>query len=193
MHYLPDDVSRLLSHVPSVRLNRPGSAERFLTDVVDAGAEFEHLLRGYPQVRYAPLDFHYVCQQSLSALTDALLADLTRHDGWPGIHWAALLVALSGEARYLPHLDATRHDPAVTWVTGFADAALNPDAPAAASPCCRLIVRLREQLAPLSRVVVRLRAGPAPEALAARAAAVRAAYRHGGVDAALAIARERCA
>ncbi|MXN75059.1 hypothetical protein GR157_09915 [Burkholderia sp. 4701] len=191
MHYLSDDVDRLLSPVPSLRLNRPGSAQRFLTDVVDAGDALAHVLRGYPQVRYAPLDFHYVCQQSLSALTDALLADLTRHYGWPGINWAALLVALSGDARHLPHLDAARHDPVVRWVIGLAGAALNPDAPAAASPCCRLIVRLREQLAPLPHVAVRLRALPAPEVLTARAAAVRAAYRHGDVDAALAIARDR--
>ncbi|WP_232430720.1 hypothetical protein [Burkholderia ubonensis] len=193
MHFLPDDVYRLLSHVPSLRLNRPASAEQLLADVVDAGAELEHVLRGYPQVRYAPLDFHYVCQQSLSALTDALLADLTRHYVWPGINWAALLIALSGDARYLPHLDASRHDPAVRWVTGLADAALHPDAPEAASPCCRLIVRLREQLAPLPRVAVRLRALPAQDVLAARAAAVRAAYRRGDVDAALAIARDRSA
>ncbi|MGU7775017.1 hypothetical protein ACV229_33175 [Burkholderia sp. MR1-5-21] len=189
MHYQPDDVSRLLLHVPSLTLNRARSAERFLTDVVDAGDELGHLLHDYPQVRYEPLEFHYVCQQSLSALTDALLADLTRHDGWRGIHWAALLVALSGDARYLPHLDVPGDIPALRWVTELAKAALNPEAPLAESPCCRLIVRLRAQLAPLPRVVVRLRVLPAPEDIEAGLAAVRAAYRSGGAEAALAMAR----
>ncbi|KWA70176.1 hypothetical protein WL30_15820 [Burkholderia ubonensis] len=189
MHYLYDDVARLLLHVPSLRLNRPASAQSWLTDVVEAGAELAHMLRDYPRVRYEPLDFHYVCRQSLSALNDALLADLTRHFGWRGRHWAALLAALSGDARYLPHLEAARHDAAVSWVTALAEAALNPAAALAASPCCQLIVRLREQIAPLPRVAVRLRANPSPEEWAATAAAVRAAYRNGDVDAARAIAR----
>jgi len=48
---------------------------------------------------------------------------------------------------------------------------------------------LRHQLAALPRVVVRLRPWHSPEALEARANAVRAAYRSGGANAALPLAR----
>lgn len=78
MHYHPDDISRLFLGVPTLQLNRPAPAERFLAAAVATGAELRQVLRDYPQVRYQPLDFHYLCQQSLSALDDALLADLTR-------------------------------------------------------------------------------------------------------------------
>nr|WP_244108931.1 hypothetical protein [Burkholderia anthina] len=191
MHYRPDDIRRLLLSVPTLCLNRPGPAESFLRGVVDAGAELAHVLRDYPQVRYQPLDFHYVCRQSLSALSDALLIDLT-HDlqhGWPGAQWAALLVALSGDARYLLHLDAVRTDRGVAWTAELAEAAVSPDARSSPFRCCRLIVELRDQLASMPRVGVRLRLQPPVDALLARAAAVRAAYRSGNVDMALEIAR----
>ncbi|MCA8431121.1 hypothetical protein [Burkholderia seminalis] len=50
-------------------------------------------------------------------------------------------------------------------------------------------MQLRNQLAALPRVTVRLRRGLTPDALEARASAVRAAYRNGGLDTALAMAR----
>ncbi|NTX31250.1 hypothetical protein HT746_29720 [Burkholderia pyrrocinia] len=191
MHYHPDDLSRLFLNVPTLLLNRPAPAERFLAAAVDTGVELGHVLRDYPQVRYQPLDFHYLCQQSLSALDDALLADLT-HDlnhGWRGAHWAALLIALSGDARYLPHLDDVRRHRGVGWSAELAEAASGPDAAVSAFRCCQSIVRLRNQLAALPRVVVRVRPGPSPEAIEAKAIAVRAAYRSGGVETALPIAR----
>ncbi|MBY4868259.1 MULTISPECIES: hypothetical protein [Burkholderia] len=191
MHHRPDDIRRLLLNVPALSLNRPGPAESFLRGVVDTGAELAHVLRDYPQVRYQPLDFHYVCRQSLSALSDALLIDLT-HDlqhGWPGAQWAALLIALSGDARYLPHLDAVRSDRGVAWTAELAEAAVSPDARASTCHCCRLIVELREQLASMPRVGVRLRLQPSADVLFARAAAVRVAYRSGNVDMAIEIAR----
>ncbi|MBR8209776.1 hypothetical protein KDW61_14000 [Burkholderia cenocepacia] len=191
MHYHPDDVSRLFLGVPMLRLNRPAPAERFLAAAVESGVELRHVLLDYPHVRYQPLDFHYLCQQSLSALNDALLADLTRdmQHGWRGAHWAALLIALSGNARYLPHLDEARRHRGVEWTAALAEAAAAPDAQASACRCCRSIVQLRNQLAEVPRVVVRLRTWLSPEALEARANAVRTAYRSGGADAALPIAR----
>ncbi|MCA8052570.1 hypothetical protein [Burkholderia arboris] len=191
MHYHPDDIRRLFRGIPTLRLNRPAPAERFLSAAVDTGNELEHVLRDYPQVRYQPLDFHYLCQQSLSVLDDTLLADLTSDVdfGWYGAQWAALLIALSGEARYLPHLDNARHHRGVAWTAGLADAAVHPDASSVRFPCGRLIVDLRHQLASLPRVAVRLRKQPPPDVVAATAAAVRAAYHRGDVAAALAIAR----
>ncbi|QVN21693.1 hypothetical protein [Burkholderia pyrrocinia] len=191
MHYHPDDLSRLFLNVPTLLLNRPAPAERFLAAAVDTGVELGHVLRDYPQVRYQPLDFHYLCQQSLSVLDDALLADLT-HDlnhGWRGAHWAALLIALSGDARYLPHLDDVRRHRGAGWSAELAEAASGPDAAVSAFRCCPSIVRLRNQLAALPRVVVRLRPCPSPEAIEAKAIAVRAAYRSRGVETALPIAR----
>ncbi|HGL5384363.1 hypothetical protein QZM97_26525 [Burkholderia orbicola] len=191
MHYNPDDVSRLFLGVPTLQLNRAAPAERFLAAAVESGIELRHVLRDYPHVRYQPLDFHYLCQQSLSALDDPLLADLTcdMQHGWRGAHWAALLIALSGNARYLPHLDAAGRHRGVEWTAGLAKAASAPDAQSSACRCCRSIVQLRHQLAALPRVVVRLRPWHSPEALEARANAVRAAYRSGGADAALPLAR----
>ncbi|WP_175823844.1 hypothetical protein [Burkholderia sp. BCC0419] len=191
MHYHPDDISRLFLGVPTLQLNRSAPAERFLATAVESGVELRQVLRDYPHVRYQPLDFHYLCQQSLSALDDALLADLTRdmQFGWRGAHWAALLIALSGDARYLPYLDEVRHHRGVEWTAELAEAASGPDAQSSACRCCRSIVQLRNQLAELPRVVVRLRRWLSPEALEARANAIRAAYRSGGADAALPIAR----
>ncbi|VWC56944.1 hypothetical protein BLA18112_00442 [Burkholderia lata] len=191
MHYHPDDIYRLYRGVPTLLLNRPAPAERFLAAAVETGAELGHVLRDYPQVRYQPLDFHYLCQQSLSVLDDALLADLTRdmNHGWRGAQWAALLIALSGDARHLPHLDAVRSHRGVEWTAGLADAATGPDARSSSFRGCRSIVHLRDQLAALPRVAVRLRRGLSPEALEARTIAVRAAYRSGGVETALPVAR----
>lgn len=191
MHYDPDDIGRLFLSVPALLLNRPAPAERFLAAAVDTGAELGHVLRDYPHVRYQPLDFHYLCQQSLSVLDDALLADLTgdMNHGWRGAHWAAFLIALSGDACYLPHLDEVRRHRGVEWAAELAEAASGPDASSSAFRCCRSIVCLRNQLAALPRVAVRLRPCPSPEAIEARAIAVRAAYRSGGVETALAVAR----
>ncbi|KAF1040728.1 MAG: hypothetical protein GAK33_00345 [Burkholderia lata] len=191
MHYHPDDIYRLYRGVPTLLLNRPAPAEQFLAAAVETGAELGHVLRDYPQVRYQPLDFHYLCQQSLSVMDDALLADLT-HDmdhGWRGAQWAALLIALSGDARHLPHLDAVRRHRGVEWTAGLADAATGPDARSSTFRGCRSIVHLRDQLAALPRVSVRLRRGLSPEALVAWTIAVRAAYRSGGVETALPVAR----
>ncbi|VWD34126.1 hypothetical protein [Burkholderia lata] len=191
MHYHPDDIHRLYRSVPTLLLNRPAPAERFLAAAVETGAELGHVLRDYPQVRYQPLDFHYLCQQSLSVLDDSLLADLTCDmiHGWRGAQWAALLIALSGDARHLPHLDAVRGHRGVEWTAGLADAATSPDAHSSTFGGCRSIVLLRDQLAALPRVAVRLRRGLSPEALEARTIAVRAAYRSGGVETALPVAR----
>ncbi|WP_244136028.1 MULTISPECIES: hypothetical protein [unclassified Burkholderia] len=172
-------------------MNRPAPAERFLAAAVESGVELRHVLRDYPHVRYQPLDFHYLCQQSLSALDDTLQADLTRdmQHGWRGAHWAALLIALSGDARYLPHLDAASRHRGVEWTAELAEAAAAADTQSSPCPCCRSIVQLRHQLAELPRVVVRLRPWHSPETLEARANAVRTAYRSGGADAALPVAR----
>ncbi|WP_322075717.1 hypothetical protein [Burkholderia cepacia] len=187
MHYHPDDIYRLYRSVPTLQLNRPAPAERFLAAAVETGAELGHVLRDYPQVRYQPLDFHYLCQQSLSVLDDTLLADMNA--GWRGAHWAALLIALSGDARHLPHLDEVRRHRGVEWAAELAEAACGPDAESSAFRGCRAIVRLRDQLAALPRVAVRLRPWLSPEALEARAVAVRAAYRSGGIEIALPVAR----
>jgi hypothetical protein len=191
MHYHPDDLHRLLSSVPTLRLNRPGPAASFLRAAVDTGVTLAHVLRDYPYVRCQPLDFHYVCQQSLSVLDGALLSDLTSDEeyGWRGAQWAALLIALSGDARLLPYLDASRAYRGVEWTAQLADAACRTDAPAAGFPCRDAILCLRNQLASLPRVAVRLRPALSADALEARAIAVRAAYRHGGADAALPLAR----
>ncbi|KWF37965.1 hypothetical protein [Burkholderia pseudomultivorans] len=192
MHYRPDDLHRLFSCVPTLRLNRPAPAESFLDAAVAVGDELAHVLRDYPHVRYAPLDFHYLCHQSLCALDDALLADLTQDSnpgGWHGAHWAAFLIALAGDARYLPHLDAVRSHRGVQWAAGLADAAVRADAASDASRCCRLIVALRDQLAPLPRVGVRLRMYAAPDDIDSTASAVRTAYRSGDFEAALRLAR----
>jgi len=191
MHYHSDDIHRLYRSVPTLLLNRPAPAEQFLAAAVETGAELGHVLRDYPQVRYQPLDFHYLCQQSLSVLDDTLLADLTRdmNLGWRGSHWAALLIALTGDAQHLSHLDEVRHHRGVAWAAELADAATGPDARTSAFRGCRSIVHLRDQLATLPRVAVRLRRGFSPEALEARAIAVRAAYRSGGVETALPVTR----
>ncbi|NLS00821.1 hypothetical protein HGP17_28665 [Rhizobium sp. P38BS-XIX] len=177
MHYLFADIHRLMSGVPFTVLAKPKSALHFLMSRVEAGDELSHFLAEYPRLRCEPLDFHYVCQQSLSVLTNDLMADLLQYHAGHGIFWAAFLGALSGDSSYLaPVLAARATDPHYQWVVDLAVAILTSTNENASFPHRKPIIRLREQLQPLPLLEVRLRRAPSQAEHAAAAAHVRSAY-----------------
>ena len=190
MHYLFSDTERLILPVPFELVVRPASAQRFLKRAVEAGDEWGHVLSAYPDVRCEPLGFHYVCLQNISAFGSELMADLAQHFGWRGAVWGSLLAALSQDARYLSGLDTARRTaPRNQWAMDLAQSILNGAAPLNDGALIEWLSRLRAQLAPLPRLPVNLRRCPSREETAARAEAVRVAYRNGDFATALAQAR----
>lgn len=194
-HYRLEDTFRLASHgVPTMQLGNPKWALDALRAHVETGDELKEILGQYPAVRYEPLDFHYVCQQSLAVLDDHLMEDLVSRGIWAGYWggyvWGAFLTGLSHEVRYLPFLDTRyEHFPRYKWLIDEVRAALTAPADTPPSPFSALLSRLRDQLKPLPRPTVQLRRALSPEAMEKRKAAVLEAYRKGDWDAALALTR----
>jgi hypothetical protein len=190
-HYRFEDALRLATHgVPIMRLTKLKGALEVLREHADTGHELKDMLSLYPHVRYEPLDFHYVCQQSLSALNVHLINDLANRCTWAGYVWGAFLTGMAQEERYLSYFDARYdHFHRYQWLVDEVRAAVNaqPDTPL--SPFGTLLTRLRDQLKPLPRLPVQLRLEQTAEAVEKRKAAVLDAYRKGDRELALAVAR----
>lgn len=186
MHYLRTAIERLHLSVPHLNLATPRRALQFFENVTQTGTELANTLSRYPEVRYEPLDFYYVCLQSLGALNERALNDLLTEQGWRGVLWGALLVCLSPE----PHLrtileSASGRAPSQQWAVDLAVAMLDGVQWAENPPLQQAILRLRTQLDGLSRPVVVLTSLPSCEQLLYRQEIVRNAYRTAGADAAL--------
>jgi hypothetical protein len=190
-HYLLEDTLHLATNgVPIGLFGTQARAIEFLRASVETGDELKEILGNYPDVRYAPLDFHYACQQSIAALDVPLMDDLTSCCAWAGYAWGAFLTGLTHDIRYLPFLDARYgHFHRYQWLVDEVRSALTaqPDRPL--SPFGTLLVRLRDQLTPLPRLPVLLHRAPATDAVEKKRAAVLAAYRKGDWNASLALAR----
>jgi len=185
MHYLRTDVERLHLSVPHLTLATPRRALQFFEEVTQTGAELAHVLSHYPEVRYEPLDFHYVCIQSLGALTERLLEDLLEEQSWRGVLWGALLVCLSPDARFRPALEkASGIAPYQQWAVDLALAALTGEQDTQNPALQQVISKLGMQLASLPRPAVALRESPPPEMLQLRQQKVRATYCQAGFQAA---------
>jgi hypothetical protein len=185
MTYEPDDVTRLFTYL-AASLASPTRGATLLRTAVADGEELAAALGQYPVLRVGPLDFHYVCLQSLGALDERLVADLTCCHGRRGIQWAAILAMLSPNPAYLPYLRAALPSSGrYRWLVELSldlpetrdDPVLREYAAATAA--------FGQQLASLPWPAVVLRAVPADAVLLARTAAVRAAYHNAGRDAAL--------
>lgn len=186
MHYDPNDVIRLVHAVPCLKLAKPPGFLRYLSHVVATGLELAPVLSQYPGVRYEPLDFHYVCLQSLGALDDDLLQDLTEHYQWPGILWAALLVALDPRPSYAAILlNARERAPYQAWLVDLALDRVNGIQSVEYPEHLVLLTALAVQLRGAGRTETRLRKIPSLPKVLEHSERVRAAYRVGGADAAL--------
>jgi len=177
-NYEPADVARLFSPVHTLALGQASRAQRFLEGYVETGFAYAATLAQYPAVRAEPLDFHYICLQSLGALDVLLIEDLTKHHGWRGIVWAAWLSMLAPHSDYLPHLeDAIARAPYNAWLLEIAIQLVQDQYSRTAPEFGTAILALRNQLQPLPRPNVRLARVPSREVIEAHRAQMAAAYR----------------
>lgn len=188
MHYLRTDIERLHLSVPHLKLATQRSALRFFENVTQTGDELAHVLCCYPEVRYEPLDFYYVCMQSLGALNERVLSDLLSEQGWRGVLWGALLVALSPDARYRSLLEsASGVAPYQQWAIDLALANLAGEQYADNLALQQTISKLSTQLEGLARLNVVLQESLPVEEQQLRQQKVREAYRQAGFYAAQAV------
>src|SRR6266545_2031194 len=100
MHYFDADVWYLINGAPVLSLGRQTSALRLLRRAAQAVDTYKSVLSQYPFVQCEPLDFHYICLQSLGALDELLFRDLMTEATWRGVVWGAWLVGLSPDLKY---------------------------------------------------------------------------------------------
>lgn len=191
MVFHEDDVKRLFSRVPYLALAKPRSAKRYIASLVLDGVELQAVLSKFPEVRYEPLDQHYVLLRCLGALSDELVEDLcSLHYGWQGVVQAAFLVAIAPEERYRKYLVAARHKvPHTQWLVDLALAQINKLAWNGDTELQALVQRLRHLLSKVparaSSVLLRSALTEAElQQIGAEREKVRRAYRSGGLEAA---------
>lgn len=184
MNYHFDDVQKLLASAP--RFHSFGSALRYLRDVAQSGDELRSTLQRYPAVKYEPLEFFYICLQSLAVLNEALIFDLTRFHGWHGKEWASLLACFSPDPKYVPHLVfSAASDGPRPWAAQMAlDIAHTRDV-GDRGELHQVLADLRQLLTAVRLPMAEIRKAPCVDFLEARADAVRQAYREGGLQCAL--------
>lgn len=192
MHYYYEDVAHLLRAVPCLSLAKPAGALRILKRIVEAGEELQPLLAQYPSLRYEPLDFHYICLQSLGAFSKDLLDDLIQHHGWPGTLWATLLVALNPQPEYARALETARpRAPHQVWLVDLVLSIVTGTESEEFPEHQALLRTLRAQLTGLAWPRVTLRRLPSRQDIEEHSRQVRTAYRQRGADAALTVIRRR--
>lgn len=185
-HYAPAAIERLiydvLPPVPAERYAR----QRFEQAARDA-TELAAMLQRYPQVRYQPLDQHYVLLQYLAVLDAALAADLCSGGyGWRGAAACAWLVCLQPTPALAQPLLSWRERIPVQnrWLIALALAEAAGAQASVDAATVEAVRTLRACLAPLPRPRVTLPRAPAADRLEAGRAAVRKAYQAGGLSAA---------
>lgn len=194
MHYWDQDIAHFVGTSPYLALARPGSAARFLRSQVEAGDECEASLRAYPDLRIEPLAFFYTCLQSLGALDQPFLAALLANHTFRGVVWGSFLAMLQPSDAFVGALrDAGPRCPHQAWIVDCAVAAIEgrPQVPEH-DDVAVLAARCRRLLDGIPRPVVPLRPRPTAAEFARMARErehVRACYRSGGADAALAAIR----
>ncbi|WP_431257816.1 hypothetical protein ACQ86G_24960 [Roseateles chitinivorans] len=177
MHHRYDDLQRLVGAVPFMALMRPGSALSLLTRAADDAEELASVLGQYPQVRYQALDFHYVCLQSLGALSKALIEDLASEFGWRGLVWASILACLAPSEDFREALEAARlNEPRKAWAVDLALAHLDAECPSELSGLMAQLIRLRHALSACTVPSVSLRLAESRSVIDARQSLVREKY-----------------
>jgi len=192
MHYCEKDVLKLTTGVPFSVLSSERQLTQFLSEVVQVGDELQHVLNRYPSVRYEPLDFHYVCLQSLSVAGPKLVADLLDGLSWTGVLWGAFIACLTRDIHYGALLRAVsarsaKRAAVLDLATRICSGTLTADDNAN----LMLLARLYIQLEHCPRLPVLLTPALTEEDQLVLQTEVRAAYRSAGADAALSVIRNR--
>lgn len=89
-----EETWRLLGHIPYVALAKQASAKRYVERLVRDAEELELMLLRYPQVKYEPLDPHYVLLKCMANLDAAFIDGLCNHSDWRGVVFAGWFAAL---------------------------------------------------------------------------------------------------
>ena len=82
MHYFEPDVWYLIGKAPVLGLGRESSGLSLLRRARSALETYRKALAAYPRVRCEPLDFLYICLESLGALDSLLFEDLMTGCTW---------------------------------------------------------------------------------------------------------------
>lgn len=179
MHYLESDLKRLFSGAPYWSLKSKKGVQSLLTQAIPTGEALIGTLKQYPLLRYEPLDFHYLCLQSLAVQEPTPVEDLLSYPDWHGVLWGVFLACLSPCERYRPLLEAalarTPHQSepftlALDILNGHSDVA----------NICTQFEELRAQLAACSVPAVSLQQGLTDDEKLQRQERVRDAYRKSG-------------
>lgn len=192
MSYLVDDVAHFVMGAPYLTLARPRSAIAFLERVLRLRSECFTGLETYPALQVEPLEFFYVTARSLGMLDAASLEVMTTKLSWRGVVWGgwlALMRPMPAFAEILVRAATPRPDN-LMWVE-CARALIEGRAPpsrlatvdALAAQVRAAIDVMRIERAPLRTVP----SGDALDAIEAQRRVVRAAYRSGGAERALAV------
>jgi hypothetical protein len=102
-----EETGRLLGHIPYITLAKQGSTRRYVERLARDAEELEPMLSRYPQVKYEPLDPHYVLLKCLANLDTAFIDNLCNHFDWRGVVFAGWFAALRPDAAYRKSLAAT--------------------------------------------------------------------------------------
>lgn len=179
MYFDHEGVVRMITDLQYARIMKVSGAKQRAAELVRDAVELKGVLAQYPQVRYEPLDYHYVLLKYLAAFNANVLADLCSGEySWRGIVVAGWLACLKPSRGYMDHLSsvsATNY-PHNFWFIRLAIAEANCERWAEDTELQDLVVQLRICLAPISLPNFSLRAAPS----AVEHDAVRAAYRAGG-------------
>ncbi|MDR6841429.1 hypothetical protein [Pseudoxanthomonas sacheonensis] len=145
-----EETQRLLDHIPYVTLAKQGNAKRHVERLVRDAEELESMLLRYPQVKYEPLDPHYVLLKCMANLDATFIDDLCNHFDWRGVVFAGWFAALRPDITYRESLVAAlgksqRND----WLLELALAEIDNRIWALDPDLQQLIRRLRSCLQPL--------------------------------------------
>lgn len=186
LNFLFSDVKRLYSYSFYWKIANAQRFPNFLADKISVGVELSQLLKEYPAVRCEPLDFHYVCLQSLAAFDGLLLDDLLKGHGQAGFVWGLFLTYLNPSLQFKEQLQSVldmypRHRPLVEAALAYGE-----NAPSGLGlEVDRSLEQLRQQLNSSALPVVTLKKELSLEQGQLRQEKVREAYRLYGADAAL--------
>jgi hypothetical protein len=194
MHYIANDVQRLIGGVALICRYHPSSALWLLRRQVQKLEAWQEFIPLYGSVRCEPLDFLYVYLQCVAALDDLVLLDLLNehYPRWRCILVASWLAALAPRAQYHDELVKARpfaqhpERPSAQWAVDLALAAISGEPPPELAEHHALLAKVRAVLAPLPKPVVRLRPIPSGrrEEEIAELMLIQDRYRREGAEAA---------
>lgn len=175
MYFDRDCVFRMITDLQYMRLMNLNGAKQRLTDLVRDAVELRSVLTQYPEVRYQPLDYHYVLLKYMAAFNVKVLTDLMSGEyTWRGIVVGGWLACLNPSRENLARLSSVTQSqfPHNSWIIRLAIAEAARDEWCEDGELQNLIAQLRECLAPVALPKFSL----TPEADPPKVEEIRAAY-----------------